>query len=188
MPVKPSKSLAVIERRQQVAQLYLQGWTQQAIAKQLEVVQSTICYDLQQIRKEWRLSAIRDFDDARAMELQRIDRIEREAWAAWERSQKPLQTAVITGQGAGERTRKCLTNQYGDPRFLDIVHKCIAQRRALLGLDAIAPTETNPHDELTPDVRRARFLAVLAEFGGPSPLEAGGAGARPLQSGEPGTG
>jgi hypothetical protein len=188
MATKPNKKLAVLERRHQVAQLYLQGWTQQAIARQLEVVQSTICTDLQQIRREWRASSIRDFDEARAVELQKIDQLEREAWAAWERSQKPLQTAVVTGQGAGERTRKSLTNQYGDPRFLEVVHKCIAQRRALLGLDTTVPRDLDAHDELTPDVRGTRFLALLAELGGPPRLEAGRPAPGAVQPRLPGAG
>src|SRR5712671_208116 len=109
MIVPPSKKLAILERRKQVADLYLQGWTQIAIAERLGVKQPTICEDLQGIRKQWRESAVRDFDLAREMELLKCDRVEREAWAAWERSQKPAQSAVVTGEGSGrERTTKSL--------------------------------------------------------------------------------
>src|SRR5690242_11244148 len=93
------KDLAILQRRKQVAELYLQGWSQPAIAHQLDVSQPTICADLKAIRQDWRDSAIRDFDALRDLELQKLDLIEREAWEAWKRSQKPAQSAVVTGEG-----------------------------------------------------------------------------------------
>src|SRR3990172_5205421 len=83
MPIKPSKTLAIIERRRKVADMYLQHWTQTQIAEHLGVGQPTICEDLKHVREEWRNSAVRDFDLARQFELAKIDRIERESWAAW---------------------------------------------------------------------------------------------------------
>lgn len=68
------------------------------------------------------------------MELAKLDRIEREAWAAWEWSPKPQQSAVILDDGAQQPTRKMLKNQNGDPRSLELAMKCVAARRAILGL------------------------------------------------------
>ena len=171
MAKKQTKRLAVLQRRQQVAELALQGLSQTAIAKQLGVAQGTIAGDLNVIRRQWRESAIRDFDQARAVELQKLDLIEREAWAAWQRSQKPQQSAVFTGEVPGSDSRKSLANRYGDARFLEQVNKCIAQRRALLGLD-VAPLTTSNEDmidgNLSLDARRERvlgFLAALSERG-----------------------
>ena len=42
MPTKPNKNLDILNRRQQVAHLYLQNWTQAQIAEQLGVGQPTI--------------------------------------------------------------------------------------------------------------------------------------------------
>ncbi len=120
----------------------MQNISQTAIAEQLGVAQSTICEDLRAIEKEWRESTIRDFELSRRIELRKLERIEREAWYGWDRSQKPAQSADIPGDDL-QPSRKRVKNQYGDPRFLDQIHKCIAGRRALLGLDAptkIAPT------------------------------------------------
>src|SRR5262245_52410817 len=134
MPHRRIRSLAVAQRRQKTADLYLQGWTQQAIADHLGLNQKTISHDIQQIRTDWRESAIRDFDLAREVELRKIDRVEREAWAAWERSQKPAQSAHISDETNQRTTRRHVRHQYGDPRFLEQVNKCIAARCALLGL------------------------------------------------------
>src|SRR5436190_12314643 len=101
-----NREIDVWHRRRQVAELSLQGWSQPAIAEHLEVSQPTICADLKAIRQEWRDSAVRDFDELRAIELQKLDFMEREAWAGWFRSQKPAQSAVVTGDGTGNLTRK----------------------------------------------------------------------------------
>jgi hypothetical protein len=142
MPTKPNKKVERARRRQQVAELYVQGWTQYAIASHLQICQTTVCFDLKALRKEWRESSIRDFDTLREVELKKLEHVEREAWAAWDRSQKPLQSAVLNGEGNATRARKTVKNQHGDPRFLEQVQKCVAQRRALLGLDA--PTLVAP--------------------------------------------
>ncbi|MDZ4780431.1 MAG: helix-turn-helix domain-containing protein [Planctomycetia bacterium] len=136
MPTKPNKKVERARRRQQVAELYVQGWTQQVIGEHLQICQTTVCFDLKALRREWRESSIRDFDSQRYVELKKLERVEREAWAAWERSQKPLQSAVLNGEGSAARARKTVKNQHGDPRFLEQVQKCLVQRRALLGLDA----------------------------------------------------
>lgn len=142
MPVKKSTKLAVAKRRRDVAELYVQGLTQMVIADRVGVSQPTISDDLKKIHIEWRESRIRDFDAARDLELQKLDRAESEAWEAWEKSKKPAQSAVVTGEGADQKTRKTMKNQYGDPRYLDVVLKCVAARRDLLGLDA--PVQVAP--------------------------------------------
>src|SRR4051812_17839279 len=107
MIVPPGKKLAMLERRKQVAELYVQSYTQMEIAERVGVKQPTVCQDLQWVRKQWRESAVRDFDSARELELLKCDRIERESWEAWDRSKKPLQSAVVSGEAGGkERTRK----------------------------------------------------------------------------------
>jgi hypothetical protein len=163
MPVKLSKKLAIIQRRQRVADLYVQGWTQMQICEAVGISQPTVCDDLKRIRQEWRDSAIRNFDEARDRELQKLDRLEREAWDAWERSKKPQQSAVVHEQSGQQTTHKTLHNRVGDPPFLDQISRCIAQRRALLGLDAIpSMTEPDANGTIALDVRRERVVAILA--------------------------
>src|SRR5487761_1711912 len=136
--VKPNapRRLELVRRRQAVADLYVQGFSQTAIAERSNISQATVSADLKQIRREWRESTIRDFDHAQDRELQKIDRLERESWAAWERSQKPQQSAVLEGENTQQPRRKTMRSQNGDPRYLDLVHKCIAARCGLLGLNA----------------------------------------------------
>ena len=100
-------------------------------------------------------------DEAREIELQKLGRLERETWAAWERSQKPVQSAVISGHGDRKNERRSMKNQHGDPRFLEIVLKCIAQRRGLLGLDGSPIVEHETTPKLGIAERRARINALV---------------------------
>ncbi|MSR57617.1 MAG: hypothetical protein EXS05_08085 [Planctomycetaceae bacterium] len=203
MSTEHNRRFAAAERRQKVTELYVQGWSQAEIAAHLETAQSTISKDIQQVRRQWEQSTLRNFDQLRARELQKLDYIERQAWAAWDRSQKPSQSAVVTDQGTGngQHTRKSLKHQIGDPRFLDQISKCVSQRRALLGLDAFpAPaTEGTGDVPVSLEVRRERVLALFAAFSererlgfageGPAHLQPGNVGhrdeRRPLEDGPP---
>jgi predicted transcriptional regulator len=154
-----NETTLLARRRAAVADLYIQGCYQADIAQQLGVSQPTVSNDIKAIQKEWRASAIRDFDILRERELQKLDRLEREAWEAWERSQKPAQEATMSTDGTAQKTVKKVSEQSGDARYLEVVHKCIASRRALLGIDApvkVAPT--------SPDGEQAYHSFVMAEL------------------------
>jgi len=159
MPVSRQKKTEVLRRQQLVGDLHLRGWSQTSIAQELSVAQSTISHDLKAIHREWRKAAVRDFDLAREIELRKLQRLEREAWVAWEKSQKPAQEATVSSDGTNQRTIKKVAEQTGDVRYLEIVHKCVASRRALLGLDApvkVAPT--------SPDGSEAYHTHVMSEL------------------------
>lgn len=153
MPGKGNKKFEILRRRRQIAELYVQRHTQATIADKLGISQATVAADIKRIRREWRVSTLRDFDTACELELQQLDRVEREAWELFERSQKPAQSAVIGGDGNG--TRKSLKNRDGDLRALDVILKCGTARRALLGLDA--PSRIAP---VMPDGQEPFRLAV----------------------------
>jgi hypothetical protein len=71
----------------------------------------------------------------------------------------PAQSAVINVVGDSQRTQKRIEEQCGDPRYLEQIHKCIASRRALLGLDA--PTKISP---TSPDGEEAYHSHVMSEL------------------------
>jgi transposase len=168
MGKEQKRRFVAAQRRQTVTELYLQGWSQTEIATHLDVAQSTISDDVQYVWRQWEQSSLRNFDQLRAREIQKLEYLEREAWAAWERSKKPSQSAVVTDQGTGngQRTRKSLKHQVGDPRFLDQVNKSISQRRSLLGLDVLpAPSTDGFEQEVSLEVRRERVLTLIAAIG-----------------------
>jgi hypothetical protein len=140
-----------LDRRQKVAALYLQGKTQWDIARLVNVSQGTVSNDLAAIREDWLASALRDFDSKKAEELAKLDRLEAEAWEAWQRSKEDAETVrkkseqVRTSEGRGKNQRSTLVpvkvvmeltkkGQAGDPRFLEQVRWCVETRLKLMGL------------------------------------------------------
>src|SRR3954469_1949367 len=117
MSQRANKKLQVLNRRKQVAELHLQGFTQLQIAEQLNISQPTISIDLKVLEREWRQSMVRDFDLCRERELQCVALVQRQAWGGGERSQNPAQSAELPGEETSRPGKKKIRNQYGDPRF-----------------------------------------------------------------------
>jgi predicted transcriptional regulator len=138
----PHETVQIEDRRRQVSELYLRGWSQADIARQLSVSQATISSDLKTIREEWRQSAIWNYDEAVSLARQQLDLLEREAWSGYQRSQQPAESTKVVQNGSDKRAEKTVKQQPGDPRFLETIHRVIAARRALLGLDAPARVGT----------------------------------------------
>ena len=132
----PQKKLAILERRKNVAVRYLRGQTQWEIARAFEVTQKTISLDLKAIQAEWLAQAVLDRGEWTARELARIDEVERQAWNAWTKSQENTEILRDKRRGDKSETEKVSKGQAGDPRFLEVVIKCVAKRCELLGLDA----------------------------------------------------
>ena len=165
MAVTRARKTEIQLRRKQIAELYVQGWTQMAIDEKLNIGQPTVSLDLQKLQKEWRESRIRDFDTVRELEIQKLDRLEREAWLAWERSQKPSQSAEFKDDATNTPSKKKVKNQNGDPRFLVVVHQCIASRRALLGLDALPALPKEDANAATDSAERAdRIISLVTSI------------------------
>lgn len=123
---------------QTLAALYLQGYSQTAIAEKLSISQSQVSLDLKRLYKTWRDAALIDFNEAKQRELARIDELERAYWEAWrrsvgrvvERNKKTIKGGPNEGTTDERRARK----QAGDPQYLQGVERCIAMRVKLLGL------------------------------------------------------
>lgn len=143
-----------------IADLYAQKLPQHEITRRLneqrqglyELTRSAIARDIDKIRKRWRIEYTGTFNDALARELATIDKLEREAWEAWDRSKKPRQekgsgmeeeTSGEAEEGkapaAGKRKKRSHLKQIdrdGEPRFLELVMSCVEKRSRILGLFA----------------------------------------------------
>jgi predicted transcriptional regulator len=175
MPPPANEELAQLQRRKRVAELYLAGLTQWETAEKLGVVQSTVSKDLAVIRGEWLASALQDFDARKAEELAKVDRLERVALDAWERScRDAVSVATTTGrtdkEGAPlpDQVTTTVKGQAGDPRFLERVAWCVNKRCEILGLDS--PKRLSP---VNPDGTPFKVYV-----GGFDPMEVLGPGVR----------
>lgn len=132
-----------------ITRLYLKGWQQKAIAVELNLSEATISRDMKAIEAAWEAAKIDDLSKAKRLELQKINQIEAEAWAAWEESKQPYETKITTGQeGKAARAQLKKQSRTGDPRYLLIAMECGKERRKLLGLDApVKAAFTNPEGD-----------------------------------------
>lgn len=146
-----------IVRMDIIAQLYKRGYSYREIRAEVMARLDLKTYSLRTVHKdvnklleEWRKTRIENFDLTVQLELQRIDELIKEAWAAWDKSkedytqrsakQKGVPTAdEETGEAGGistvqmEQTTREIS-QCGDPRYLDLIHRLLIERRKILGL------------------------------------------------------
>jgi predicted transcriptional regulator len=128
------------EKRRRAWSLRQRGWTEQRIADELQVNQSTVSRYLDQLTRR----SIANLDDRIARDflatLGILDHAIDEAAQAWERSKKPRKKASKrTGAGGkagpGEQTTAESTERDGDPAFWQILLSALDRKRQLLALD-----------------------------------------------------
>lgn len=134
------------------ARMYLQQRTQQEIAdyictiRDYNISRTQIAYDLKIIFRRWLESSMMDFDKLQAIELERLNELERTYWDAWERS--CAEKEIYKREQIEDKTGARGTQQYsrdkatierekrdGDPRYLKGIMECIDKRCRLLGLE-----------------------------------------------------
>lgn len=131
-----------------IARLMVRGFSGREIAAQVEISESTAYDYMKRLESEWRNDAMASLDTIKGREIAKLDHIETEAWAEFEKS-KTAKRRVLTRSdiiGDGDKNVKLPTEQrqtteerLGDTRYLDVVFKCIQLRIKLLGLDDVHP-------------------------------------------------
>ena len=184
----PKRTAFQIERdRRDIADLYLQGWTQARITQHIndseerdyQLSARMIGYDLKAIQTAWQASALVDIDAAKARELAKVDRLEREYWDAWERSCEDAETSAQTTRGkvtkyegangvfVYERPADLTKTQHkrdGDPRFLAGVQWCIERRCKILGIDAPTKLQSEHSGTVLFDVVEVGGTDLVKDF------------------------
>lgn len=140
-----------------IAKLYKRGFSYREMQNEVKARLDLETYSLRTVHKdvnrlleEWREMRIENFDHNVQLELERIDELIKEAWEAWDRSktnitQRSTKQKGVPNVNEETRQRESLSvllmeqtakeiNQYGDPRYLDLVHKLLCERRRILGL------------------------------------------------------
>lgn len=129
-----------------ISSMYLQGYTQQAIADVIGVSQPAIYRDLEEVRKRWREASVVSIAEAKARELERIDVLESTYWDAWRRSTDERTKTRTTANEAGRTALVEKESLIGDKRYLEGVQWCIEQRCKILGILAPAKQEIGGPD------------------------------------------
>jgi hypothetical protein len=169
------RALELLKRRRRIAALYLRGRLQWEIAGVMGLAQSTVSDHLATLSRQWKQSALADFDEKKARELAKVDELERTYWQAWRRSMaEQEQTATEKQEGNGNSRLKAsrrVQKRDGNPAFLAGIQWCIDKRCQILGLDA------PPRSRREPALSSASWGAgkrpacpALAEAGGFKPV------------------
>lgn len=127
----------------QVSELYLKGWILADISKKIGISINTTSKLLGEVKKRWLVNQVNNFELRKSIELERIDKVEREYWEAWERSKRGqkkkisvrLNRTTMRGDSSEDTESEEFLDTPGDPRFLEGVQKCIAMRTRILGLE-----------------------------------------------------
>jgi hypothetical protein len=146
-----------VERdRQIVTEYYLKGYpTRKIAAKITELVGTqedgevyklsykTVSLDVSFLLKQWYAERIHDITNQKLIELTKIDLLEQTYWDAWEKSAQNHKKVINKARGTiGSKTpdHQEITEtemiEYGEPRYLQGIERCIDKRCKLLGLDA----------------------------------------------------
>jgi predicted transcriptional regulator len=133
---KSRVKLETILRRKRVAELHFDGMTQLEIAAEVGVSRARVWQDLEAIKEDWRSEAALSFGDRQAKEVAKVDRYEREAVAAWRRSQLPAETTEtsIAADGTQGRCKRTTKGQTGDAAYLNLAQGCVDRRCKILGI------------------------------------------------------
>ena len=132
----PKRSAFQVEAdRAAIATLYLQGQTQHLIAQRLGISRAMVTYDLRVIQRRWRAETVRNLDEYKARELDKIDNLERTYWEAWERSLETRETSTTSMRAGVAAAFLHKEPRDGNPAFLVGVQWCIDRRCKLLMLD-----------------------------------------------------
>ncbi len=131
-----------------ISEWYLRGWRQLDIAAELGLSFQQISYDIKTIQRRWREKTAINLDQAKSRELERIDLLEREYWAAWERSKTEKTKAKRELSGKDTNGDPIVRRQFsekeqmiGNPAYLNGVQWCISERCKLIGIYAPVRSE-----------------------------------------------
>jgi len=166
MPLSRTKSLALDQRRADVAARYLTGETEASIARSYQVHRSQISRDIKALRREWQERRGADFECAQAEHIARLEALLAEAWAAYRLSKEERRTATRTEDANKQTTITVRTETHApSASLLGEVRQTLAELARIWGFNAPLKQDVTLHDfsHLTDDELRALWLEEAAK-------------------------
>lgn len=142
------------------SEMFLRSYGYREIAKALNernkalgldytIAHTQVYSDIKKMLITWKKEQFETIDKYVSVEVQKLDRIENEAWNAWEKSKSPLRKTKSRNSKKPNKldaevnepdyygySEETIEETSGDPRFLDILLNCQQRRAKLLGFDA----------------------------------------------------
>jgi len=134
----------ILSDRVLITEMYLRAVPQYKIAEELGLSPATITNELKKIRQLWLDAQITNFNERQVTELAKIDKLESEAWVAWDKSKEGETTTTkkvidkLGGIKAGVTKEDADTFKPspGNPAYLNKIQWCIETRIKMFGLAA----------------------------------------------------
>ena len=134
-----------------IGRLSLEGLNAIEIAGQMELSVDTVRRDLKVVQKEWRSKMEEERKSLLAVEIAKLDNMEKAAWDAWHKSKEARKVQTSTTEMAREAIARAIEENRaakngavktvlrsegrdGNPVLLKLVFDCIRQRCLLHGL------------------------------------------------------
>lgn len=157
MPGSPRNNNEKERDKQIIAEWYLKGYSCRAIALKLSekvgienyLSYRTVSSEIKKLLKEWQTDRIDDINHQKTLELEKLNKLERTYWDAWEKSiedyerkTKKIKGKVGTGSDGNPlrpSEQELYTTEivsFGNPSYLSGVERCIERRCKILGIDA----------------------------------------------------
>jgi predicted transcriptional regulator len=151
------KKEAKIEKERRAWDLRVKGRTHQSIADELEVERSTVSKMLSRLSHKAKKELLDDVVAEKVSQITRLHYMIEELLKAWDRSKEAnkivtkKQAQGIPGEG-GKQDNKMIvidaseisikmSDTDGDPRYLDLAMKAMAEIRKVMGMDTIISDE-----------------------------------------------
>jgi DNA-binding CsgD family transcriptional regulator len=176
LALREAEHMKLEARNTQIIIDLLGGKSHKQLAEDNGISPSTVRDIVRDTREQWKEWRVSHFDIMLLNELERINRIEDEAWDAYEKSKKPMTTTTRRTDGTRtmdeETGKEKLTiiyeevksqTRHPDPRYMNIIQWCVEQRLKIIG--GYAPEK---HAATTPDGKspapftKVAFIKVIA--------------------------
>lgn len=125
----------ILERRMLVGKMWLEGWTVNDTARQLETNPTMISRDRAWIMAQWINLAMEDASKIVARIVQQLEHMNRELWEQWHRSKKAKRRRKYKRDDDGKSSEAVVDGRLGDPRYLEQIRKNLETMIGLLGID-----------------------------------------------------
>lgn len=169
MPADAATQALVAERRAQILRLRIAAVPVPQIAERYGISEATVRSDISRALATRSKELISAADELRALELEKLEAMERAAWAVVHR-----QHPHVTPSGVIVRhpeTGEILTDAGPVLSAIDRLLKIQERRAKLLGLDSVTKTEvavTTPPEDVDAEIARL-FAELVAGHQGPPP-------------------
>jgi hypothetical protein len=130
-----------------ISELFTKGKSFREIAFEVNqqhgrnITHVTVFNDVKHILEVWKKDREKLIDYHKTIELEKINRLEKTYWEAWEKSIQSVKKSEVKKHGSPQSVDKVEKRDFeetgqGDPRYLDGVQWCIEQRCKILGINA----------------------------------------------------